>query len=85
MYYRDMATTEVSTAMTPLGGILAREGRLQSWLAESTGISKVRISRLVRGVSKPDVHEAFAIARALGHSPEQVWGIEDQPPLADAA
>lgn len=55
----------MKTPATPLGSVIARSGVKQTWIAEETGIEKIRLNRICRGRLSPSDREKRLIARAL--------------------
>lgn len=64
---------------TPLRVALAQAGVTQTELAESSGIERTRLSRIVNGLHA-DIDTRAAIAAALGRHVDELW-----PPATDIA
>lgn len=67
------AMTNRARIETPLGRILAEEGRKLTWLALQVGASKQEVWRWVHGLHVPVAAMQGAIADALGRPVEDLW------------
>ncbi len=58
---------------TPLGRVLAEEGRKLTWLAAQVGASKQEVWRWVHGLHAPVPSMQERIANALGRDIGELW------------
>lgn len=58
---------------TPLKLELARQDRTVTWLADEINVERTVVSRWVNGHRTPKVADAFAVARALNTTVEDLF------------